>query len=227
MAAGKSFRPQHRYQSVKVARGDADDRNRLTVHCGLPPEDIRIACEVFLPVRITQDYHRIGAGGNSLLGAKKAPQQRLHAERLKVVAGHIAGQHPVRLVPLRTYTVQALAFAKDLGEYIPGSIPQFPILRQRQAWLRGVTRLLEPDLGNPAFVAYVHGAEEKPIRDAKDRGVDGDAECKGERRGRRKAGTAEQLPHGITKSRPRFSIGTKLFIRQISSRIKAGLPNLI
>ena len=152
-----------------------------------------------LPVRIAQHYHRIGAGGNSLLGAKKAPQQRLHAERLKVVARHIAGQHPVRLAPLRTYTVQTRAFANDLGEDIPGSIPQFPILRQRQVWLPGVALLLESDLGNPAFVAYMHGAEEKAVGDAKDRGVDCDAECKGEHCDSRKAGTAEQLPHGITK----------------------------
>ena len=107
---------------------------RLSVHCGLPPEVIRIAFEVFLPVRITQDYRRNCAGGDSLLGAKKAPQQRLHAERLKVVAGHIlvstrSGLLPCALTPSR------LSRSPKTSEIHSGFLPQFPILRQRQAWL--------------------------------------------------------------------------------------------
>ena len=78
-------------------RGQYTDHGvRPVVHLEHRTHDVRVATESLLPVRIAQHQHRLGA--QVVVGVdERAADQRLHAEHVKEVRRHHAGQHLVRL----------------------------------------------------------------------------------------------------------------------------------
>src|SRR5713101_5875649 len=97
MGTGHVVLHHHRRPSVEGYSGvgtsklfgcDADDREVMAIERDAAADDVGIAAKAALPQPVADDDDRVCVGRPVLFGQKRASDERVDAEDVKVVAGH-------------------------------------------------------------------------------------------------------------------------------------------
>ena len=178
---------------VRHVRQHADDGVRPVVHLEHLPDDVPVAAELALPVRVADDQHRRRAR-LVVVGHERAAEDRLDAEDAEEVRRDHAGVDAIGLAALQQVEIHLVEFDQrlELGRLV--AVGEVFLDRHAGVGAADERRRLA-DQHQPIAVGVGQRLQEHAVDDAEDRGVRADPEPERQDREQREAAVLEQRAH--------------------------------